>query len=146
MTEHLLNIWPEHFDAVASGQKTVELRKDDRGYAVGDALVLREWFPPDGDDWAHYSGNEIRVIITEVTRGEEWLQPGVVVLSIRTQASADRLTALERLYKAVKRREGLVHRGYDYDGISAHADEFRQVLRDKDAVLSDLARMEAEEK
>ena len=45
MQTHDLKIWPEHFRAVASGEKTVELRTDDRGYEVGDELLLREYDP-----------------------------------------------------------------------------------------------------
>ena len=43
MTIHELKIWPQYFDAIASGIKTFEVRKDDRGFAVGDTLVLKEW-------------------------------------------------------------------------------------------------------
>lgn len=46
MPVHYLKIYPEYFEAVISGQKTVELRReDDRQFAVGDVLVLREWDP-----------------------------------------------------------------------------------------------------
>lgn len=45
MQIHDLKIWPEFFDAVDSGVKTFDLRKDDRGFKVGDVLKLREWAP-----------------------------------------------------------------------------------------------------
>ncbi|KEO80852.1 DUF3850 domain-containing protein [Tumebacillus flagellatus] len=45
MTIHQLKLQQPHFDAVASGEKTFELRKDDRGFQVGDTLVLREIDP-----------------------------------------------------------------------------------------------------
>jgi hypothetical protein len=38
---HELKTDPDAFDAVAAGQKTHEIRKDDRGFAVGDQLLLR---------------------------------------------------------------------------------------------------------
>ena len=38
---HDLKIWPEFFDAVASGAKPFDLRKNDRNYHVGDTLLLR---------------------------------------------------------------------------------------------------------
>ncbi len=101
MTEHILKTWPEYFDAVASGQKTAELRNDDRGYAVGDTLILREFEPAERLDskWpdGRWTGRECRATVTHITRGDAWLQPGIVALSIRTQASADRLAALERI-------------------------------------------------
>jgi hypothetical protein len=40
---HELKVWPEFFDALASGAKPFELRRDDRGFSVGDDLLLREY-------------------------------------------------------------------------------------------------------
>lgn len=39
---HELKILKPYFDAVVSGDKTFELRKDDRPYKIGDTLILRE--------------------------------------------------------------------------------------------------------
>lgn len=36
-------ILPIYFDAVASGKKNFEIRKDDADVQVGDKLVLGEW-------------------------------------------------------------------------------------------------------
>lgn len=41
MTEHTLKLNDRYFDAVANGIKTFEIRKDDRGFRVGDTLVLK---------------------------------------------------------------------------------------------------------
>jgi hypothetical protein len=43
--EHSLKCHPEHFAAIDGGWKTVELRLNDRPYARGDALMLREFDP-----------------------------------------------------------------------------------------------------
>ena len=40
---HDLKILPEYYDAVDKGVKTYELRFDDRDFAVGDMLILREF-------------------------------------------------------------------------------------------------------
>lgn len=40
MTKHILKLNDRYFDAVANGTKAFEIRKDDRGYRVGDTLVL----------------------------------------------------------------------------------------------------------
>ncbi len=42
---HELKTWPVYFEAMRSGKKRFELRRDDRGFKVGDTLVLREWQP-----------------------------------------------------------------------------------------------------
>jgi len=73
--EHELKIWPDYFEPVADGRKPFELRKDDRGYEVGDVLVLRAW---DGA----YMGPVCRVRVTYVLRNVEGLAPDYVVLGI----------------------------------------------------------------
>jgi hypothetical protein len=45
MRTHELKTWPEFYDALASGRKTFELRKNDRDFRVDDYLTLREWDP-----------------------------------------------------------------------------------------------------
>ncbi len=47
MTTHTLKVWPEFYDAIQAGVKTWEFRRDDRGFRVGDELVLEEWLPAD---------------------------------------------------------------------------------------------------
>lgn len=42
---HELKEWPPFFEAVKEGKKTFEVRKDDRGFKVGDELMLREYVP-----------------------------------------------------------------------------------------------------
>lgn len=41
--KHDLKILPQHMDYVLKGNKTFELRKNDRDFQVGDLFVLREW-------------------------------------------------------------------------------------------------------
>ena len=45
---HELKTWPEFFDAVERGEKTFEVRKDDRGFQVGDELRLARFQPVPG--------------------------------------------------------------------------------------------------
>lgn len=79
--EHELKVWPQFFDALASGAKTFELRKNDRGFQVGDTLRLREW------DLAtrEYSGREVFRRITYVLADSslfDVLQDGYAILGI----------------------------------------------------------------
>ena len=59
---HELKCWPEYFQAVKSGIKPFELRKDDRGFAVGDVLHLREFDP----ETCTYTGEETNKTVTYV--------------------------------------------------------------------------------
>jgi hypothetical protein len=40
---HQLKSWQPYFDHVATGQKTFDVRFDDRGYQVGHEVELLEW-------------------------------------------------------------------------------------------------------
>lgn len=76
---HELKTWPEPFEGVWSGEKTHEIRRDDRPFAAGDGLRLVEWSPIDG-----YTGRWIDADVTCVTRDGAWgLPPGLCVMSIR---------------------------------------------------------------
>lgn len=85
MKIHDLKVWPDFFDALADGRKPFEVRKNDRDYAVGDTLHLREYAP--GPDL--YTGREVVRFVTYMISGDDPLgyafgvQPGFVVLGIR---------------------------------------------------------------
>lgn len=94
--EHELKTMPAFFEAVLSGEKTAEVRKNDRSFQKGDKLLLREYeirrtfiggvlrpeyshFEADG-----YSERKARVVITHVLTGEEWgIKDGYAVLSFK---------------------------------------------------------------
>ncbi len=91
-----LKIWPEHFDAVANGIKTCELRiEDDKTFAVGDTLALMEWDPrltnedPDGlARPGRYTHRSCKVAVTHILRhGDIGAIPeGWALLSVRVIA------------------------------------------------------------
>lgn len=56
---HELKTWPGYWAAVASGVKTFEIRREDRGFKVGDVLKLNEYTIANG-----YTG---RVLTRRVT-------------------------------------------------------------------------------
>lgn len=75
---HELKTWVEFFGAVADHRKRFELRRDDRGFNVGDELWLREWYPGLG-----YTGRELRKRVSYIFRGGQFgLEPGFVIMSI----------------------------------------------------------------
>lgn len=72
------------------GTRTHELRRNDRGYAIGDVLDLHE-FDPHGQT---YSGRTVRAEITAITSmdepcavSDEALHPDFCILSIRLVAA-----------------------------------------------------------
>lgn len=74
-TIHELKILPEYFEAVVSGNKRFEIRKNDRNYKKGDILRLNEY--QDGQ----YTGD---VHIAEITYITDYAQQdGYVVLGIK---------------------------------------------------------------
>jgi hypothetical protein len=83
---HELKCWPPFFDAIVSGAKTHEIRKDDRGYVVGDLLRLFEWSPPEkGERKGTYTGRACDVLVTHITRDVFGLPSGVVVMSVKLE-------------------------------------------------------------
>ncbi len=82
---HTLNTWPEYWDAVRSGRKTFEARRNDRGFRVGDILELLRWCPHCNDiaPAADGVGMARRRIEYILTGGQFGIEPGFVVLGIR---------------------------------------------------------------
>lgn len=76
---HELKILPEYFEQVKNGNKTFEIRKDDRNYDTLDYLYLREYWK------GRYTGRETMKQITYVLRDIEdyGLKKGFVLLSMR---------------------------------------------------------------
>ena len=62
---HSLKTWPESFAAVQDGRKRYEIRRNDRAFAVGDVLVLREWEP----STERYTREMVSVRVTYLTPG-----------------------------------------------------------------------------
>jgi hypothetical protein len=88
MRHHELKTHPDPFAAVWAGVKTYEIRVNDRDYAVGDELRLREWDPVSGC----YTGPWIDANVDYLTRGGEWGLPAeLCVMSIKIRARGNRL-------------------------------------------------------
>lgn len=80
MKTHDLKTTSQFFEAIVSDAKRFELRKDDRGYSVGDRLVLREWSASSG-----YTGRKVVRIVTSILYALDFpqgLQPGYCAMSV----------------------------------------------------------------
>jgi ASC-1-like (ASCH) protein len=75
--EHILKTLPVYFERVWNGEKTFEVRKNDRGFQAGDKVVLHEWTEKNG-----YTNRMIYATINYVLHGFEGLSDGYVVFSI----------------------------------------------------------------
>lgn len=76
-TVHALKILPEYFKVVGK-EKPFEVRKDDRGFQVGDTLWLQEWNEENG-----YTGQDRKFTVSYILRGEQWgLMDGYCVLGL----------------------------------------------------------------
>jgi len=87
MTEpkvHKLKSWPSQFAALRSGKKTFEYRKNDRFFAVGDVLELREWERDNrvGGDGGGYTGQVERRVVVHILSSGFGLPDGYCVLGV----------------------------------------------------------------
>lgn len=88
MTVHNVKCWPNYFDAIERGDKTFDVRRDDRGYQRGDTLVL-EKFDPKKNGYVypthHLSAKPFSIkktISYVLTGGQFGIEPGYVVLAL----------------------------------------------------------------
>lgn len=74
---HALKTLPEFFSEVGKG-KTFEVRKNDRGFKVGDTLWLMEWSDAKG-----YTGIDKKFKVSYILEGERWgIMPGYCVMGL----------------------------------------------------------------
>ena len=84
MNIHELKTYPHYFQQSIAGNKTFEIRLNDRGFQVGDIVVLKEW------DNIKFSGREKRGVIKYILDDKliglakgyvafsiEWLEDGI---------------------------------------------------------------------
>ena len=121
---HTLKAWPDGFSAVIAGDKRHEYRVNDRAYACGDLLHLREFVPcpecwgtlrvwDSGDKFpcdcsitnnpgGTYTGREATVRVTYVTDCEMWGgREGHVCLSIAKKDEDDRARHIREAVEAM---------------------------------------------
>jgi len=83
---HELKTHPQFFAALYAGNKTFEVRKDDRGFKIGDELLLKEFYP-DGASWDStkigYTGRILHRRIDYILRGGKFgIEEGFCVMAV----------------------------------------------------------------
>jgi hypothetical protein len=85
---HYLKSHPRFFAKVIDGTKQFEIRFDDRGFRIGDGIVLLEWDPEQGQERVAegYTGGQVSGTIVYVLSSKEMagggLESGYVALGI----------------------------------------------------------------
>ena len=74
---HELKILPQFFADVISGEKSFEIRKNDRPFHKGDLLALNEF------DGQYYTGNSCLVYIDYIMDDTEYCKKDMVILAIK---------------------------------------------------------------
>lgn len=88
MIIHSLKTWVPYFEAVTSGAKPFEVRRDDRGFQRGDFVRLVEVSRP--EDGLIPTGRAAQYEITYVlTGGQLGIEPGYVVLGLGVTREPD---------------------------------------------------------
>lgn len=87
MTEHRLKCVGPHYEEVASGRKTFEIRISDRNWTVGDVIRLREFKEFEDGTGGDFTGRECCREITHILLGPIYgLATGWVILSLAVVA------------------------------------------------------------
>lgn len=74
---HELKILPHFFADVMCGEKTFEIRKNDRPFQKGDLLALNE------HDGQHYTGNSCLVYVDYIMNDADYVKKDMVVMAIK---------------------------------------------------------------
>ena len=83
--KHKVKILPKYLQAVLKGEKTFEIRKNDRGYKVGDIIELREW----DLERNRCTGLCVRKKITYVLEDFEGIKEGFCILGLGGEDNED---------------------------------------------------------
>jgi len=86
---HSLKSWPPFFRAIVQGDRTHELRRNDREFRVGDMLELHEFDNETGE----FTGAICSAMVTSLTSEDQpcaasdlGLRPGFCILSIKVRS------------------------------------------------------------
>ena len=95
---HEVKVFRKYYRALVTGNKTFEVRKNDRPYAVGDILAVNEFIPIEqierkaNPDWlaklrkvetGYYTGNGELFKITYILDDPQFCKDGMVILGLK---------------------------------------------------------------
>jgi hypothetical protein len=75
---HRLKTWPLYFKEILDGNKTFDIRKNDRGFKTGDWLLLEEYNPSTDT----YTGRKLCFEIGFMLQGEWGLPSDICCMSL----------------------------------------------------------------
>lgn len=78
MTTHQLKCWSEYFKPISNNTKTFDLRKNDRGFKVGDDIAFEEYNPATSE----YVGPVAIRRIVYMLEHFDGLMPGYCILGL----------------------------------------------------------------
>ena len=79
MQTHRLKTWPDEFISTMWGNKSFELRVNDRGFQSGDYLQLEEWDP----ETKEYTGRILMRQVSYILHGGKFgLPENMVIMSM----------------------------------------------------------------
>ena len=76
---HRLKTWPEYYNAIIRGDKSFEVRRNDRGFETGDVVELMEWNPAT----KQYTGRSTTFEIGFIIDSDFGLQSGFCAFSLK---------------------------------------------------------------
>lgn len=80
---HELKTLSVYFSPIWEGEKTFEVRRDDRGFQKGDKLWLREFIPNARTPREQYTGRNCHVeVLWILTGGQMGIESGYVVMAV----------------------------------------------------------------
>lgn len=116
---HELKTWPQYFQAITSGEKTFEIRKNDRGFKVGDTLRLCNYDP----DLGRFTGHTVERKIAYIAQGVFGLPDDVCVMSLAGAASVDRKAIVREFQRRASAELCPTPDGYVYHVLNKIAKE-----------------------
>jgi hypothetical protein len=80
MTVHSLKTWTEYYNFVVSGEKTFEVRRNDRNFQKGDILRLEEYIVAENK----YTGRHVDAEVTYILNGGQFgIEAGNVIMGLK---------------------------------------------------------------